>query len=82
VCFIVYKTTSKLECAILTTPQFVVVENIDNSLQVWHMSGYPPKIIFGSFNTQCLINQIIIHLLVLTKTGFTDMDMGEGGFAD
>jgi hypothetical protein len=41
-----------------------------------------PKLISGSFNPQCFINRIIIHLLVLTKISFADMDMGGGGFAD
>jgi hypothetical protein len=41
-----------------------------------------PKLIFDSFNPYYLLNLIIIHLSMLSKPGFADMQRVDGGFDD
>jgi hypothetical protein len=41
-----------------------------------------PKLIFGSFNSHCWLNRIIIPLYILTKPSFSYLDITDGDFDD
>jgi hypothetical protein len=40
------------------------------------------KLFFGLFNPQYLLNQIIIHILMLAKPKFVDLDIVDDSFDD